>query len=155
MPFLYLDWQSSSPYLSHTYTFPPTQDEVPISLTGNSKIIPKYDIYDMFLKTELHVFRAIEPSLKFRYKFKDCNPLMAENLYQECIARQTEGLASRRQLAQALFEYNQQQKETEDAAAARDGAAKAAGAGDAGKAEEPAEQNVAAAADPPGEAVKN
>jgi len=87
------------------------QDEVPVSLTGNSKVIPKYDIYDMFLKTELHIFRAIEPSLKFHYKFKDCNPLMAENLYQECIARQTEGLASRRQLAQALFEYNQQKKD--------------------------------------------
>ena len=37
------------------------QDDVPVSLTGNSKIIPKYDIYDMFLKTELHVFRAVEP----------------------------------------------------------------------------------------------
>jgi len=87
------------------------EDEVPISQTGTSKIIPKYDLFDMFLMTELHVFRAIEPSLKFHYKFKECNPLMAENLYQECIARQTEGLGSRRQLAQALFEYNQQQRD--------------------------------------------
>merc|ERR1719193_1486595 len=127
------------------------KDEVPVSMTGNSKVIPKYDIFDMFLKTDLHVFRAVEPSLKFHYKFKDCNPLMAENLYQECIARQTEGLASRRQLAQALFEYNQQQKDSilraGVPAAAADRAAEKEVA-DLGKPEAPAGQLNAAAGSP-------
>lgn len=69
----------------------------------------KYDLYDIFLKSKLHVFRAVEPALKSRFRLINCNPLTEENTYKRCLLRRGEALGSRSQLAKLVLE--QQAKE--------------------------------------------
>ena len=62
----------------------------------------------MFVKYgKLHVFRAIEPDLKHRYKHFDCQTTAPERMYERCLKRRSEGLATRGQLAKLVFEKQQ------------------------------------------------
>ncbi|XP_046326065.2 chondroitin sulfate synthase 2-like [Haliotis rufescens] len=64
-------------------------------------------LFDMFVKyQEIHVFRAIEPDLKHRYKPMECYPSAPEKLYERCLSRRAVGLATRGQLAKLVFEHN-------------------------------------------------
>ena len=66
------------------------------------------DLYDMFVKYQkLHVFRAIEPELKHRYKHFICQATAPERMYERCLKRRSEGLATRGQLAKLVFEKQQ------------------------------------------------
>ncbi|KAL5007042.1 hypothetical protein ScPMuIL_015848 [Solemya velum] len=63
------------------------------------------DLFHMFLRYEkLNVFRAAEPSLRHKWKDVVCDPLAPETVYHNCLAHNSEGLASRSQLATLLFE---------------------------------------------------
>ena len=66
----------------------------------------KSDLFDLFLKFHnVHVFRAVEPALKHRYRPKNCKPTLEEDAYQRCLQSRAEGLASRAQLAMLIFEH--------------------------------------------------
>lgn len=68
----------------------------------------KTDIFSMFIKHKMiHVFRAIEPALKHRYKLFVCNAAAPKSVFERCETRRAEGLASRPQLAMLIFEYQQ------------------------------------------------
>ena len=68
------------------------------------------DLFDLFLKYhDLHVFRAVEPTLLHRYRERLCRPTEDEGAYHRCLASRSEGLASRSQLALLIFEHQQQQ----------------------------------------------
>ncbi|ESP02248.1 hypothetical protein LOTGIDRAFT_138772 [Lottia gigantea] len=66
----------------------------------------EYDIYDMFIKTQkLHVFRAIEPAFKHRYKSFSCPSSAPSKKFQRCLTRRSLGLANRGQLAKLVYEH--------------------------------------------------
>lgn len=73
-----------------------------------SKLNTSDDLFDMFLKFhQVHVFRAVEPALKIRYRERTCNPMLNEDAYQRCIVGRAAGLASKSQLAMLIFEQQQ------------------------------------------------
>lgn len=68
--------------------------------------IRKTSLIDIFLKIQnLHVFRAAEPSLRIRWKLLDCPVTDDEKL--QCNKRKSQSLASRSQLAKAVFDYTE------------------------------------------------
>lgn len=68
----------------------------------------KLDLFKMFLRQKkLHVFRAIEPTLKHRYKAINCDRTSPAPIYERCNKRKLEALANRPQLARLIFEYEE------------------------------------------------
>ena len=68
----------------------------------------KLDLFKMFLhQKKLHVFRAIEPTLKHRYKAINCDRTAPSFIYERCNKRKLEALANRPQLARLIFEYEE------------------------------------------------
>ncbi len=68
------------------------------------------DLFDLFLKYhDVHVFRAVEPTLLHRYRVRICKPTEDEGAYHRCLTTRAEGLASRSQLAMLIFEHQQEQ----------------------------------------------
>ncbi|CAH1788052.1 unnamed protein product [Owenia fusiformis] len=73
--------------------------------TISDSVISKIEMYDMFIKYHhLHVFRAIEPALKHRFRERHCKPTLTETAYKRCLKSIATGLASRSQLALLIFE---------------------------------------------------
>ena len=69
-------------------------------------VASQMDLFDMFLKYHsLHIFRAIEPALKHRYRQVFCSPRLNEDVYRKCLESRGFGLASRAQLAMLIFEH--------------------------------------------------
>lgn len=62
--------------------------------------------------SKLHVFRAVEPALKHRYKHFNCGTSSPPKLYQQCLERRSEGLATRAQLAKLIFEHQEKESKT-------------------------------------------
>lgn len=65
------------------------------------------DLIQLFLNTDLHVFRAVDPALKLKYYEQYCDPFVEEQAYSRCITRRKEGLASKAQLASLVLEQMQ------------------------------------------------
>ncbi|KAL8566044.1 hypothetical protein ACOMHN_062773 [Nucella lapillus] len=66
------------------------------------------DLFEMFIKySKLHVFRAVEPALKHRYKFFSCMTGMPLKQYKRCLDRRSHSLATRAQLAKLIFEHQE------------------------------------------------
>ena len=62
-------------------------------------------IFSMFIAYQnFHIFRAVEPNLKLRWMKITCLPTMTSTAYQECLTRNTEGLASQHHLALLIYE---------------------------------------------------
>ncbi|XP_029642119.1 chondroitin sulfate synthase 2-like [Octopus sinensis] len=73
-----------------------------------SKEVNNYDLFRMFLKhKKVHVLRAIEPTLKHRYKTISCIQSSPKYIYERCRIRRLEALANRSQLARLIFEYEE------------------------------------------------
>ena len=53
--------------------------------------------------SKVHVFRAVEPALKHRFKQFDCHAEGPPALYQRCMDRRLQSLATRQQLAKIIF----------------------------------------------------
>lgn len=63
-------------------------------------------IFEMFVTySELHAFRAVEPSLKIRYKNVNCNGTRREDIFQNCKKQQNLQLAHRGELTKLILEY--------------------------------------------------
>lgn len=62
------------------------------------------DLSSLFLgQQEVHLMRAVEPALRLRYHTRSCNPELVDADYARCLLSRREGLASKAQLANLLF----------------------------------------------------
>lgn len=67
--------------------------------------VPTGTIFSMFIAYQnLHIFRAVEPNLKLRWMNITCMPTLGSTAYQECLARNMDGLASQHHLALLIYE---------------------------------------------------
>lgn len=65
-----------------------------------------FNIFSMFVTNKkLHVFRAIEPNLRLKWRNMTCDTKLTHQQYEECVTRNVEGLASQRHLALLLYEH--------------------------------------------------
>lgn len=65
-------------------------------------------MFEMFLQYHtVHVFRAVEPALKLRYREKVCVGDGNDEAYARCMISRSESLASKSQLAMLIFEHQQ------------------------------------------------
>lgn len=71
-----------------------------------SDLLYHYDLVNVYFDSDIHIMRAIDPSLILQHREKFCDHKMTEKLYSRCLISAKEGLASRSQLAQLIF--NQQ-----------------------------------------------
>ncbi|XP_072324660.1 chondroitin sulfate glucuronyltransferase-like [Scyliorhinus torazame] len=77
-------------------------------ILDNDEMLESMEVYDVFIKySGLHVFRPVEPALVQKYTHRTCNPRLSEEVYHHCVLSNLEGLASRSQLALAMFEQEQ------------------------------------------------
>lgn len=75
--------------------------------------VKSFSLISMFLKYQkLHIFRAAEPSLKYRWQNITCNRVSLQR--DHCLERQHQHLATRAQLAKLLFEYGEMDEENDD-----------------------------------------
>ncbi|XP_076435951.1 chondroitin sulfate synthase 2-like [Babylonia areolata] len=66
------------------------------------------DLFEMFVKySKLHVFRAVEPALKHRFKNFSCQGSMPPKHQERCLDRRSHSLATRAQLAKLIFELQE------------------------------------------------
>ncbi|VDM66742.1 unnamed protein product [Strongylus vulgaris] len=64
----------------------------------------RLDLITAFLnQDEVHVLRAIEPTLRIRYHQKTCDSDLVEEDYSRCMASKRENVAAKDQLARLLF----------------------------------------------------
>ncbi|KAL4608985.1 chondroitin sulfate synthase 2-like [Arapaima gigas] len=74
----------------------------------NEDLLETLDVYDMFVRySGLHVFRAVEPALRQKYRHQTCDPRLSEDIYHRCVQNNLERLGSRSQLAMLLFDQEQ------------------------------------------------
>ncbi|KAK7484917.1 hypothetical protein BaRGS_00023837 [Batillaria attramentaria] len=76
-------------------------------IVSSASIVKQSDESFLVICSQLHVFRAVEPALKHRYKQFNCLPNSPPKLYQRCMDRRSEGLATRAQLAKLIFEHQE------------------------------------------------
>lgn len=85
-----------------------TRTRMAADVQENEDLLETLDIYEMFVKySVLHVFRAVEPALHQRYRYRACNPRLSEEVYHRCVQSNLDGMGSRSQLAMLLFEQEQ------------------------------------------------
>jgi hypothetical protein len=76
--------------------------------------VKSFSLVSMFLKYQkLHIFRAAEPSLKYRWQNITCSRASLQR--DHCVERQHQHLATRAQMAKLLFEYGEMDEGEEDA----------------------------------------
>ncbi|KAJ1372872.1 hypothetical protein KIN20_035162 [Parelaphostrongylus tenuis] len=64
----------------------------------------RLDLITAFLNQgEIHILRAVEPTLRLRYHQKTCDSDMVEEDYSRCMASKRENIAAKDQLARLLF----------------------------------------------------
>lgn len=62
-----------------------------------------FDIYSLFLNSDLHVFRAVEPMLTAKFSIPMCDKKrMNRQIYDQCETRLAESVASKQQLQDFL-----------------------------------------------------
>lgn len=75
----------------------------------------KMSLIDIFIKNQnLHIFRAAEPSLRIRWRMIDNCQTRSFDDQARCEKRKWESLASRSQLAKAVFDYAEQKHKSVD-----------------------------------------
>jgi len=63
------------------------------------------DLLSLFLNSSVHIFRAVEPSLKIRCHQKSCDHRSRSDLYERCSTSKKEALGTKSQLASLLLEF--------------------------------------------------
>lgn len=62
------------------------------------------DLSSLFLgQQDVHMMRAVEPTLRLRYHTRICDPELVDADYARCLLSRREGIASKAQLANLLF----------------------------------------------------
>ncbi|XP_054721269.1 chondroitin sulfate synthase 2-like [Uloborus diversus] len=65
----------------------------------------RYDLFEMFLQSKLHMMRAVEPDLRIRFKFDACDFESNIGTYQECLQNREENLGTKSQMAAAVLSH--------------------------------------------------
>ncbi|XP_070565705.1 chondroitin sulfate synthase 2-like [Ptychodera flava] len=72
--------------------------------SSQDAMISDTDFFNMFLDSKIHVFHAVEPSLKRMYRPRVCSPVQSEDYYKRCQQSNAENMGSRSHLAKYLFD---------------------------------------------------
>lgn len=65
------------------------------------------DLSSLFLgQSDVHMMRAVEPALRLRYHTRECDPQLVDSDYARCLVSRREGIATKAQLANVLFNHN-------------------------------------------------
>uniref|UniRef100_A0A915CB52 Hexosyltransferase n=1 Tax=Parascaris univalens TaxID=6257 RepID=A0A915CB52_PARUN len=65
------------------------------------------DLSSLFLgQSDVHMMRAVEPALRLRYHTRECDPQLVDSDYARCLVSRREGIATKSQLANVLFNHN-------------------------------------------------
>lgn len=76
------------------------------SLLKLSQDVPVTSLFEMFVSfSNIHVLRAVEPTLKVKYKSIDCNSTYSSNIYRMCRRSKNFHLGQRSQLAKLVLDY--------------------------------------------------
>ncbi|VDN55177.1 unnamed protein product [Dracunculus medinensis] len=72
------------------------------------KLLPekvlRFDLSSLFLnQSDIHILRAIEPSLRLHYHFRSCDILLPKSEYFRCINGRRENIATKAQLSNFFF----------------------------------------------------
>lgn len=90
------------------------EDRIPI--VRQDKDIPLIDqetrvpsILSLFIESssDIHVLRAVEPSLRLWHGHKTCQPILGPQQYLECQVSRANGLGTRAQLASLILQYSE------------------------------------------------
>lgn len=63
-------------------------------------------IHDIFLKSKLHIMRAVEPFLRLRFSLPSCDLVSRPSTYHECLQRRHNKLGTKSQLAALVLSHS-------------------------------------------------
>ncbi|RLU24985.1 hypothetical protein DMN91_003077 [Ooceraea biroi] len=76
-----------------------------------SKYSPVISLFEMYVSfSDMHVFRAIEPTLRIKYKDVNCEGATNGSIYNGCLKLKNSRLGKRSQLARLVLDYQSYQK---------------------------------------------
>ncbi|XP_070159253.1 chondroitin sulfate synthase 2 [Polyergus mexicanus] len=78
-----------------------------LKLSKHSPITSLFEMYVSF--SDMHVFRAVEPTLKIKYKDINCNDASNDSIYKNCLKLRNNYLGKRSQLARLILDYQNHQ----------------------------------------------
>lgn len=78
-----------------------------LKLSKHSPVTSLFEMYVSF--SDMHVFRAIEPTLKIKYKDVNCDDVSNDNIYKNCLKLRNNHLGKRSQLARLILDYQSYQ----------------------------------------------
>lgn len=78
-----------------------------LKLSKHSPVTSLFEMYVSF--SDMHVFRAIEPTLKIKYKDVNCDDASNDSIYQNCLKLRHNHLGKRSQLARLILDYQSYQ----------------------------------------------
>jgi len=78
-----------------------------LKLSKHSPVASLFEMYVSF--SDMHVFRAIEPTLKIKYKDVNCDDVSNDNIYKNCLKLRNNHLGKRSQLARLILDYQSYQ----------------------------------------------
>lgn len=71
-----------------------------------SKYSPVTSLFEMYVSfSDMHIFRAVEPTLKIKYKNVSCNYASNDSIYKSCLKLRNSHLGKRSQLARLVLDY--------------------------------------------------
>lgn len=78
-----------------------------LKLSKHSPVTSLFEMYVSF--SDMHIFRAIEPTLKIKYKDVNCKDTSNEKIYKSCLRLKNIHLGKRSQLARLILDYQNYQ----------------------------------------------
>jgi len=78
-----------------------------LKLSEHSPVTSLFEMYVSF--SDMHILRAIEPTLKIKYKDVNCEGISNDNIYKSCIKLRNNHLGKRSQLARLVLDFQSYQ----------------------------------------------
>lgn len=71
-------------------------------------VLPYTSVYDLFVQAavDMHVLRAVEPSLRLWHWDTHCEPSLGPEQYRLCQQARAAGMGTRAQLASLILQYS-------------------------------------------------
>lgn len=74
-----------------------------LKLSKDSPVTSLFEMYVSF--SDMHIFRAIEPTLKIKYKDVNCDDAANDSIHKNCLKLRNNHLGRRSQLARLILDY--------------------------------------------------
>jgi len=78
-----------------------------LKLSKHSPVTSLFEMYVSF--SDMHLFRAIEPTLRIKYKDVNCKDAINGTIYNNCFKLKNSRLGKRSQLARLVLDYQNYQ----------------------------------------------